>query len=54
MWNVIKDQDKGDVEDEWQMFRNAVVGCTEEVSGKRRVGGGVRKGSECLSGGQRK
>ena len=48
-WNVVKDQVKGDVEDEWQVFRSAVTGCAEEVCGKRRVGGGVRKGSEWWS-----
>ena len=34
------------MEEEWQLFTSAVVGCTEEVCGMRRVGGGVRKRSE--------
>ena len=45
-WNAVKERGNGDVEEEWQLFRNAVVGCAEEVCGMRRVGGGVRKGSE--------
>ena len=34
------------MEEEWQLFKSAVMGCTEKVCVMRRVGGGVRKGSE--------
>ncbi|WP_435362528.1 hypothetical protein, partial [Klebsiella pneumoniae] len=45
-WNAVKDQENGDVEEEWQLFKSAVVGCAKEVCGMRRVGAGIRKGSE--------
>ena len=45
-WNEVKDQEEVGVEEEWQRFRSTVVGCAEEVCGMRRVGGGIRKGSE--------
>ncbi|KAK7945076.1 hypothetical protein WMY93_000804 [Mugilogobius chulae] len=45
-WNEVKDQMVVGVEEEWQQFKSAVVGCAKEVCGMRRVGGGVRKGSE--------
>ena len=35
-----------DVEEECQLFKSAELGCIEKVYGTRRVGGGVRKGSE--------
>ena len=41
----MRESKKGDVED-WQLFKSAVVGCTEKVCGMRRMGGGMRKGSE--------
>ena len=34
------------VEEEWDMFRKAVQKCAKEVCGMRRVGKGIRKGSE--------
>ena len=45
-WNAVKDQGKGNVEEEWQLFKSAVVECAKEVCGMRRVGAGIRKGSE--------
>ena len=39
----MRESEKGDVEEEWQLFKRAVVGCTENFCGKRRVGGGLRK-----------
>ena len=42
----MKERENGDVEEEWQMFKSAMVGCAEEVCGVRGCGGGVRKGSE--------
>ncbi len=45
-WNAVKDQENGDVEEEWLLFKSAVVGCAKEVYGMRRVGAGIRKGSE--------
>ena len=40
------DQEPGDVEEEWQDFKETVVKHATEVCGKRVVGRGVRKGSE--------
>ena len=37
---------KGDVEQEWQPFKSALVGCTEKVYGMRGAGGRLKKGSE--------
>ena len=34
------------MEEEWQLFKSAVVGCTEKACSMRKVGGRVRKGSE--------
>ena len=42
----MRESEKGDVEEEWQLFKSAVVGCTEKVCVMRRVDGGVRKWSE--------
>ena len=33
-WNGVSE--KGNVEEEWQLFKSAVVGCTENVYGMRR------------------
>ena len=33
-------------EKEWEKFRDAVMGCTNDICGMRRVGGQRRKGSE--------
>ena len=32
---------------EWKEFRDAVLKCATEVCGCRRLGQGIRKGSEC-------
>ena len=45
-WEVIKEQEVGDVEKEWQRFKGVVVKCADDVCGMRRVGGGVRKGGD--------
>lgn len=45
-WNRVKDEVVGSVEEEWERFKCAVVGSAEDVCGMRRVGGGIRKGSE--------
>ena len=34
------------VEGEWGLFKDSVMGCANDVCGKRIVGGGIRKGSE--------
>ena len=34
------------MEKEWEKFRDIVMGCTNDVSGMRCVGGQRRKGSE--------
>lgn len=44
--NVMKDLKVGDVEEEWQCLKNAVVSCVEQMCGMEWVGGDVRKGSE--------
>ena len=43
-WNAVGECEKGDVEEEWQLFKSALLGCAE-VCGVRRVGDGMRKGS---------
>ena len=40
------ESEKGYVEDVWQLFKSAMVGCTVNVCGMRRAGGEVRKESE--------
>ena len=40
-----EESEKDYVEEEWQLFKSAMVGC-KEVYGMRRVGDGVRKSSE--------
>ena len=45
-WNEVRDQEAVSVDEEWQRFKTVVVGCAEEVCGTRRIGGGIRKGSE--------
>ena len=36
----------GEVEEEWETFRESIMRCATEVCGKRVLGGGVKKGSE--------
>ena len=36
-WNVMRGSEKGDVKEEWQLFKSAIVGCTKKVCGMRRV-----------------
>lgn len=38
-------QESGDVEEEWQLFRSAVMGCPEEAWIRRQVEDQIRKGS---------
>ena len=45
-WNVVRESEKGNVEEEWQLFKSVEVGCREKLYGMRNVGGGVRKGNE--------
>ena len=45
-WNVVKEQEIAAVEEEWNKFKNGVLGCASEVCGVRRLGGARRKGSE--------
>ena len=45
-WRDVRTQEVGDVEEEWSKFKKSVVKCAEKVCGMRKVGGGVRKGSE--------
>ena len=45
-WNGVRECEKDDVEEKWQMFKSIVVGCTKKVCGVKRVGGAMRKASE--------
>ena len=46
-WMVHKERELGDVEEEWEAFRNAVVSCASRVCGMKRLSKrGIRKGSE--------
>lgn len=37
-WNAAKELENGDVEEEWQLLRNGVVGYTWKVCGVRSGG----------------
>lgn len=46
-WMVHKEREHGDVEEEWEVFKNAVVSCASRVCGMKRLSNrGIRKGSE--------
>lgn len=36
-WNAVKEQESGDAEKEWQLFRGTEVRCAEEGYGMGRV-----------------
>ena len=44
----IEQQEIRSVEEEWKVFRDTVLKCATEVCGCRRVGQGIRKGSELV------
>ena len=46
MYDQVKEREVGGVEEEWKQMKESVVQNTNEVCGKRCVGGGIRKGSE--------
>lgn len=45
-YGKVRGRDEGNVEEEWNAFRDGVLRSASEVCGRRRVGGYVRKGSE--------
>ena len=45
-WEGVKGRRRGGVEEEWELFREAVLRCATEVCGTRKVGGTRKKGSE--------
>ena len=45
-WEGVKERRSGGVEEEWELFREAVYRCAREVCGVRKVGGTRRRGSE--------
>ena len=45
-WVAVKEKESGSAEEEWRDFKSAVERCAVEVCGMRKVGGGLRKGSE--------
>ena len=45
-YDRVKEGDIGSVEEEWKPMKEAFVENTEDICGKRYVGGGIRKGSE--------
>ena len=44
-YEVLRGGDVESVEKEWEMFRDIVMECTNDVCGMRRVGGQRRKAS---------
>ena len=53
-YEIVRDQNAGEVEDEWSMMRDSVLNHASEVCGKRMVGGSVKKGSEWWNDGVKK
>ena len=53
-YEIVRDQNPGEVEDEWSMMRDSVLNHASEVCGKRMVGGSVKKGSEWWNDGVKK
>ena len=45
-WEGVKVRRNGGVEEEWGLFKEAVLRCAKEVCGVRKVGGTRRRGSE--------
>ena len=45
-YDRVKEGDIGSVEEEWKPMKESLVENTEDICGKRYVGGGIRKGSE--------
>ena len=45
-YEEVREREVGSVEEEWELFIDKVLRSASEVCGRRRVGGGVRKGSE--------
>ena len=45
-YEKVCERTKGEVEEEWESFREAIMRCATEVCGKRVFGRGVRRGSE--------
>ena len=45
-YDRVKERDIGSVEEEWKPMKESLVENTEDICGKRYVGGGIRKGSE--------
>jgi len=45
-WVVVNEESVKGVEEEWKLFYKAVQKCMKEVCGVRRVGHGIRRGSE--------
>ena len=46
-WNIRKEREIGNVEEEWMAFKNAVIRCASRECGMKRLGKrGIRKGSE--------
>ena len=45
-WDAVREGEMAGVEGEWLKFKKAVMRRTEEVCGMRKVGSGIRKGSE--------
>ena len=48
-YKILRGGDVESVEMDWEMFRDIVKDCTNDVCGVRRVGGERRKGSEWWS-----
>ena len=46
MYDRVKEREAGELEEEWGLMKESLVGHAGNVCGKRFVGGCLRKGSE--------
>ena len=45
-YDRVKEREAGELEEEWRLMKESLVGCASDVCGKRFVGGCMRRGSE--------
>ena len=53
-YDRVKEGEAGELEEEWGLMKESLVGHVRDVCGKRFVGGYMRKGSEWWNEGVRK
>ena len=54
VYNGVKEREAGEVEEEWKLIKDSLVGNATEVCGKRYIGGCIRRGSEWWNDGVKK